>query len=172
MRFTRGKSEQLQADKLHVMVELCTKWYSGGSIRSVQFHPEWRTSQIMSWILRDEESLLGREKGRAHQAVQRCVMPSWNCKWWERVRRWSRMDTLIHSFFPQRFPVHLLWAVPWGNQEGTSAEDTELTLKRLKDSVHLGRNPQKQCFISEEEGLRKEGRWFFQPSIIFHSLVA
>lgn len=40
----------------------------------------------------------------------------------------------------------------------TSAEDIELTLKGLKNSVHLGRKPPKQSFIPEEEGLKKEGR--------------
>lgn len=68
------------------------------------------------------------------------------------------MDTFIHSFFPRRFPVHLLWAVPLGNQEGTSAEDTELTLKKAQGLSSFRQKTPKQCFISEEEGLRKEGR--------------
>lgn len=57
------------------------------------------------------------------------------------------MDTFIHSFFP----VHLLWAVPRGNQEGTSAEDTELTLKRLKASVHLGRKPKSSALSQKRK---------------------
>lgn len=68
----------------------------------------------------------------------------------------------------------------WGNllfpegirKAATSAEDIELTLKGLKDSVHLGIKPQKQCFLSEEEGLKKEGRWFFQSFYYFSFSVA
>ena len=127
----------------------------------------------MSWILRDEESLLGREKGRAHQAVQRCVIPSGNCKWWERVRRWSRMDMFIHSFSPWRFPAHLLWAVPWGNQEDRHKCKRHRAHPERAQGLSSFRQKTPKAELYLRRGRLEEGRqMILSVFVIFHSLVA